>query len=107
MNGQCGFGFLPFQGATSSGMGTQGVAHIRSLALGLEFDGLSDRLPFGSRNDFGLTQRRKDSQRSRNSFHTDFEFENKAFVRFELFVFQEKNLYLRDYILLNTNRRLR
>ena len=29
------------------GMGTQGVAHIRSLALGLELDGLSDRLPFG------------------------------------------------------------
>ena len=27
---------------------------------------------------------------------TDFEFENKTFVRFELFVFQEKNLYLRD-----------
>ena len=28
-------------------MGTQGVAHMRSLALGLELDGLSDRLPFG------------------------------------------------------------
>ena len=47
MNKQCSFGLLPLQGATFSGMGTQGVAHIRSLALGLEFDGLSDRLPFG------------------------------------------------------------
>ena len=47
MNKQCGFGLLPLQGATSSGMGTQGVAHMRSLALGLELDGLSDRLPFG------------------------------------------------------------
>ena len=47
MNSQCGFGLLPFQGATSSGMGTQGVAHMRSLALGWELDGLSDSLPFG------------------------------------------------------------
>ena len=68
MNMQCGFGLLPLQGATSSGMGTQGVAHIRSLALGWELDGLSDRLPFGMkynkwlvRNDFGLTQRRKET----------------------------------------------
>ena len=47
MNRQCSFGLLPFQGATSSGVGTQGVAHMRSLALGCELDGLSDRMPFG------------------------------------------------------------
>ena len=44
---QCGLGLLPFQGATSAGIGTQGVAHLRSLALGLELDGLSGRLPCG------------------------------------------------------------
>ena len=47
MNLQCGLGLLPFQGATSAGIGTQGVAHLRSLTLGLEFDGLSGRLPCG------------------------------------------------------------
>ena len=46
-DGQRGLGLLPFQGATSAGMDTQGVAHMRSLALGLELDGLSGRLPFG------------------------------------------------------------
>ena len=46
-DGQCGLGLLPFQGATSAGMGTQGVAHLRSLALGLELDGLSDRCRAG------------------------------------------------------------
>ena len=44
-DGQRGLGLLPFQGATSSGMDTQGVAHMRSLALGLVLDGLSGRLP--------------------------------------------------------------
>ena len=42
-DGQRGLGHLPFQGATSAGMDTQGVAHMRSLALGLELDGLSGR----------------------------------------------------------------
>ena len=46
-DGQCGLRLLPFQGATSAGIGTQGVAHLRSLALGLELDGLSGRLPYG------------------------------------------------------------
>lgn len=46
-DGQRGLGLLPFQGVTSAGMDTQGVAHMRSLALGLELDGLSGRLPFG------------------------------------------------------------
>ncbi len=50
MNLQCGLGLLPFQGATSAGMGTQGVAHLRSLALGLELGGLSGRLPCGGDN---------------------------------------------------------
>lgn len=46
-DGQRGLGLLPFQGATSARMDTQGVAHMRSLAQGLELDGLSGRLPFG------------------------------------------------------------
>ena len=47
MNLQCGLGLLPFQGATSAGIGTQGVAHLRSLALGLELGGLSGRCRAG------------------------------------------------------------
>ena len=42
-DGQRGLGLLPFQGVTSAGMDTQGVAHMRSLALGLVLDGLSGR----------------------------------------------------------------
>ena len=46
-DGQCGLGLLPLQGARPCGQFTQGVAHLRSLALGLELGGLSGRLPFG------------------------------------------------------------
>ena len=47
-DGQRGLGLLPFQGVTSAGMDTQGVAHMRSLALGLELDGLSGRNDWGN-----------------------------------------------------------